>query len=148
MNICKFKYIAFILISAVVYTAYGQELLKNNSWEKLKGNAPVNWRFFNYNNQSVIKIASEKFQDNKVAVISSDDIQGRGYIGQYGKVQIPAGKNIVVSGYYRTENIALGTKGMLRVDIAYNYASKDKKIRRKIRQYCLSLVRNGRSLKQ
>jgi hypothetical protein len=105
----------------------GQELLKNCSWGKLKNSIPDHWRFMTYKGRSTVKLEDKTFKNNKVAVIASDKLKGMGYIGQYAKVQLPAGKNLVVSGYYRTENIIFDSKGMLRVDITYNCNSKDKK---------------------
>jgi hypothetical protein len=128
MIFCKLQCLIAVITLAASCACGGQELLKNNNWDKLKNGTPASWRFFNYkgNGQSTVKLVSETFKNSKVAVIDSSDITGRGYIGQKTNVQLPADKNIVISGYYRTENIALGPKGMLRVDITYNYASKDK----------------------
>lgn len=131
MNIYKMQCIVILVGLSSICSAGGQELLKNTNWEKLKDNTPVSWRFFTYNGQSTVKMASETFKNKKVVLIDSADIKGRGYIGQKAKVQVSVGKNIVVSGYYRTENIVLGPKGMLRVDIAYNYSSKDKSLPKK-----------------
>jgi hypothetical protein len=123
----------FFILAAMLFIAnsYGQELLKNNNWEKLKANVPVNWRFMTYGGRSTVKLTTETFQNKKVAVVDSDKLKGQGYIGQRSKVQLAAGKNLVLSGYYRTENIALSSKGKLYVNIAYNYGSKDKKFPRK-----------------
>jgi hypothetical protein len=133
MNIFKMQCIAILVSLSSMCFAGDQELLKNTNWEKLQSNTPVSWRFFNYKGkgQSTVKLVSEIFKNNKVAVIDSSDIKGRGYIGQYTKVQLPAGENIIVSGYYRTENVILGPKGMLRVDVTYNYSSKNKTFPRK-----------------
>jgi hypothetical protein len=131
MIFCKIQCILAVITLVTNCVYGGQELLKNSNWEKLKGNTPANWRFMTYGNLSTVKLAAETFKNKKVAIIDSDNLKGKGYIGQLTKLQLPAGKNIVLSGYYRTENIALGPKGMLRVNINYNYASKDKKFSRK-----------------
>jgi hypothetical protein len=131
MIFCRVQYIIAItsLISSCVCGV--QELLKNSTWEKTKNNIPTSWRFITYKEESTIKLTSEKFKNKKVACIDSDNLKGRGFIGQRLKVQLPAGKNIVLSGYYRTENIALGPKGMLRASIKYNNGGKDENFPRK-----------------
>jgi hypothetical protein len=131
MNICKIKYIATAVTLSLSFIVSGQELFKNSNWEKIKGNTPANWRFFTYKGKSTIKFSPGTFENKKVAIIESDNLKGRGYIGQLTKVQLPAGTNIVLSGYYRTENIALDSKGKMYANIAYNYGSKDKKFPRK-----------------
>jgi hypothetical protein len=130
MSLCRILF-AVVVVLASSYVRGEQELFKNRDWAKLKTNVPVNWRFMTYSGKSAVKLTSEIYKEKKVAVIVSNKIKGQGYIGQYTKVQIPAGQNIVLSGYYRTENIALGSKGRLFVDIKYNYSSKDKKFPRK-----------------
>ncbi|MCF6177368.1 MAG: hypothetical protein L3J71_16565 [Victivallaceae bacterium] len=126
-----FKMKGFILMIAIAVllagNIYGQELLINNSWSNSKGSRPAGWNFATFKGASSIRLTADKFKGQPVAVISSDKLTGRGYIGQRTKLNLPAGKNIIFSGYYRTENIALGPKGMLRVEIKYNRNSKDKK---------------------
>lgn len=131
MIFCKIRHISIGIVLVMNSVYGGQELLKNSNWEKQKGNVPVNWRFMTYGKLSTVKLAAETFKSRKVAVIDSDSLKGKGYVGQLTKVQLPAGENIILSGYYRTENIALGKKGMLRVNINYNFASKDKKFPKK-----------------
>lgn len=127
-------------------TADSQELFQNNNWVNMKGNTPANWRFFIYKGKSDIKIANEKYKNKKVTVISSDKQKGMGYVGQFSKVQFPAGKNIVLSGYYRTENIALDSKGKMYANIGYNHGSKNKNFPENISPYCLNQVKNGKDL--
>jgi hypothetical protein len=131
MRIRKTEYFVAALLVSLSFISNGQELLKNSDWKKQENGTPSNWRFFTYKNKSRIKLLSESFENRKVGVIESDNIKGMGYIGQYATVKLPAGKNIVVSGYYRTENIALGKNGGIGVNINYNYNSKDKEFPRK-----------------
>ena len=130
MNI-KIQYLATAVLLSLSFITNGQELFQNINWEKMKGDTPTNWRFFTYKGKSTIKLSNETFESKKVAVIESDNLKGQGYIGQFVKVQLPAGKNIILSGYYRTENLALGSKGKMYANIAYNYGSKDKQFPRK-----------------
>jgi hypothetical protein len=124
----KKKFFVMVTMVAMLFVAnsYSQELLRNSNWGKLKGAVPADWRFMTYGGKSTVKITTESFQQHKVAVIASDSLEGKGYVGQRTQVKLSAGKNIVLSGYYRTENIALGSKGKIFIDVKYNYNSKDK----------------------
>ena len=129
----KGRIVTFIGIFMMVFSCsiHAKELMLNNNWEKITNEIPANWRFMTYGGHSKIQLCPEKFNNKAVAVIKSESSKGRGYIGQYTKTQIPAGKTIVLSGYYRTSDIALGTKGKIYINIAYNYGSKNKAYPRK-----------------
>ncbi|MCF6175659.1 MAG: hypothetical protein L3J71_07820 [Victivallaceae bacterium] len=124
----KKKFIIMAAMIAMLFSAnlYSQELLKNSDWSTLNGSKPADWRFINYGGKSVVKLTTEKLNAQPVAVIESKQIDGRGYLGQNRKIAIPVGKNVIFSGCYRTANVALGPKGMLRVEIKYNKDSQDK----------------------
>lgn len=102
-----------------------RELLQNRAWENPVNGMPTGWRFQTYQEKSVIALAHDPLRQKNVAVIHSPQLDGRGYVGQFAQVHIPAGAPLTLSGWYRTDGITFGAQGKVRAGVTYNHELRD-----------------------
>lgn len=114
------KIILVLLIASLEFTiASGVELLKNGNFNEALDGRPTGWNFHDWNGTSSLNIIKE--DQSNVVVLSSTNPEGKATFGQ-----APAGLNLKqqttfkLSGWYKTDELGLGDKGMLRIECKYN----------------------------
>jgi len=109
----------------------GMELLKNGNFQTMSQNHPTNWIFYDWKGLSSLSIEQE--DQSNIVLISSGKAGGKATFTQnIFNLELKEGSTVKFSGWYKTEDISLGDKGMLRIECIFNKSSnaKDKKFAR------------------
>lgn len=108
-----------LLIAAFALTACGTELLNNGSFKKVLNDRPTGWTFHDWKGLSNLNVIKE--DQSNVVILSSENADGKSTLGQLlTGLELKQGTTFKISGWYKTENIGLGDKGMLQVQCIYN----------------------------
>ncbi len=124
------KVMSGLLLVTFAFTGiYGIELLKNGNFKEVANERPTGWNFYDWKGTSNLNIITEE-QSNTV-VISSKSVEGKGTFSQSPSgLELKQGTAFKFSGWYKTEDIGLGDKGMLRVECVYNQRASAKNLKK------------------
>jgi hypothetical protein len=143
------KRIIFVWIAAITLTcsAFGAELLRNADLKLVKQGLPAHWALGTFGGKSTITLSPKSVEGQRVFDIRSERVGGKGSVGQLRLgLNVAAQTTFRLSGWYKTDGLSLGEKGMLRVECKYNRQVKADAAKRfqKMNQAMLLAPTNGK----
>ena len=104
------------------------DVLKNNSFEKVRKNKPLYWGIHDWRGRSSLGLDSTGYKSKKSLMIELSDSQNsRATFWQTQKLNIPAERKITLSFYARTENLSYGAKGQSYLQLRLTPVDNTKK---------------------
>jgi len=120
--------ISLLFLALLCSFQLNANVFKNSSFEKVQKGKPVYWGIHNWHGRSKLGLDTNANKGKNSLLLEFSDIKkSRATFWQLKKMNVPAGRQVTLSFYARTENLSYGAKGQTYLQLRLTPVDKEKR---------------------